>query len=300
MAKQQNAKKSTPNDVYTMVNEKIIDHLKKGIVPWRRPWTAGGVPTSFRTGNPFRGINVMLLAALGYERNLFLTENYLKEIGGAIRPGERAHAIVYWKTPKEGEETDDTESKLRSYLVYNVAQCASVSYEMTEFDGQMPIDLCEEIIDRMPHKPTIKHKEPKPFYDPTEDILNIPKKAAYEPGIEYYAVLLHQLVHSTGHHTRLNRMGLVQMPEFGCDPFTLEELIAEIATSYLLSYMGIQDSFVITPAYLQGWIERLGRDKYLIFNASTLAQKALDFIFDIREAENAATVPDDAEEVTAS
>ena len=31
-------------DVYEIVTEKIINLLEQGIVPWRRPWSATGLP----------------------------------------------------------------------------------------------------------------------------------------------------------------------------------------------------------------------------------------------------------------
>ena len=302
METQKNANnKTAQKDVHTIANDKIIEYLKKGIVPWRKNWTTAGVPTSLISRNPFRGINVMLLGVLGYERNLFLTEKQLKHIDGAVKAGERPNLAVYWNRPKDdGEATepggDRKESKLRYYHVYNISQCVGISWEMAESAELHPTEACAEILDRMPHKPVIKYKEATAYYDPIDDILNMPKKTSFKNEAYFFVALVHQIVHSTGHHTRLDRMGLVQMPEFGCEPFTLEELVAEIATNYLLSYVGIQTDFVPAPEYLQGWIEKLSADKYLIFTAATLAQKAVDFIFDINDAEDAELAREDVEE----
>src|ERR1700736_6038018 len=86
---------------FQLLNDKIIEQLKKGTVPWRKQWIHGGVPTNFLTRNPFRGINVMLLAMLGYERNFFITENQLAEIDGSIKPKEKPHMAVSWNNFKK-------------------------------------------------------------------------------------------------------------------------------------------------------------------------------------------------------
>jgi len=286
MATAMKEKSAAQKDVYTLINGKIIEQLQKGIVPWRTQWIKGGIPTNIYTRNVFRGLNAILLTMLGYGRNLFITEKQLKEYeGGAIKPGERPHMLASWNYKnEEGEATanDGNEKKERTgisyYSVYNIAQCVGVSYEMEAAVEIFPFTACEEMIANMPHPPMIKHKEPLPYYQPMDDLVNMPKKTSFKNEAEFFEKFIHQLVHSTGHHTRLNRIGLVQMPEFGCEPYTLEELVAEIATCSLLSHVGITSDFEPTSAYLLGWIDKFSKDKYMIFNAATLAQKAVDFI----------------------
>ncbi len=45
-------------DVYQIVTDKIVAMLEAGVVPWRRPWTSGGLPRNLVTKKPYRGINV--------------------------------------------------------------------------------------------------------------------------------------------------------------------------------------------------------------------------------------------------
>ncbi len=301
-AKKRNA---AQKDVYTFVNDRTIAQLETGNVPWRKQWTKGGIPTNLATRHPFRGLNVMLLAMLGYERNLFITERQLKKIDGAIKPEERPHMLVSWNVKtedgeeKNGETTDAREyTGPRYYYAYNISQCAGISREMVPDVELLPIATCEEIIESMPHPPLVKYKDPKPYYDPTTDTVNMPKKSTFASEADYCSALLHQLVHSTGHHTRLRRSGLIEMPELGCDPFTLEELVAEIATCHLQSYAGILSDFVPSPEYLHGWAEKFAQDKYLIFTAATLAQKAVDFILNMPEPDYAPEAVDEPASVT--
>jgi antirestriction protein ArdC len=146
-----------------------------------------------------------------------------------------------------------------------------------------PMKACEDILAGITHMPAIRNKESGVFYDPLEDFINIPKLKSYTNPVCYYADLFHQLAHSTGHHTRLDRMGLVQMSEYGCSRFTQEELVAEIVANYLENTAGIPSPFVPTPEYIDGWVEKFNTDKYFIFNSCRLAQKAIDFILNVTD-----------------
>src|SRR4051812_20549255 len=83
-------------DVYSIVNDRIIEHLEKGVIPWRQPWTKAGLPKNLISGKQYRGINVMLLASLHYFQNSFLTYRQVKELGGKIRQGEKSCPVIYW------------------------------------------------------------------------------------------------------------------------------------------------------------------------------------------------------------
>lgn len=49
-------------NVYEIVTQKIIDLLSAGVVPWRRPWTAKGLPMNYKSRKPYRGIKVWFLS----------------------------------------------------------------------------------------------------------------------------------------------------------------------------------------------------------------------------------------------
>jgi antirestriction protein ArdC len=57
-------------EVYQKITDRMIAALEKGTVPWRKPWTVagGGRPRSMSTGQPYRGINVLLLGTEAAER----------------------------------------------------------------------------------------------------------------------------------------------------------------------------------------------------------------------------------------
>ncbi len=296
--------KTPGNDVYSIVTGRIIEHLKKGTVPWRQPWTEAGIPRNLISQRPYRGINVMLLAMLGYEQNLFLTFKQVRDLGGSVKRGEHSHMVVYWnyveRHQAQVERNDGTPLEhmakkvpmLRYYAVFNVSQCDGLpgKYLLKEENTWAPFESCDEIIDKMPSKPKVTHKEQKAYYDPLKDIVNMPKYNTFARPEAYYATFFHELVHSTGHRSRLDRKDVLQMSEFGSESYSHEELVAEIGTCYLQSYVGITSEFEQSAAYIQSWLSKLKNDARFIFSASTQAQKATDFIL------NAQEVKEDAEQ----
>jgi len=283
-------------DVYEIVTENIIKQLEKGTVPWKKPWSEGGLPQNLVSRRHYRGINILLLGLLGYEHNLFLTYKQLRDLGGEAKQGEKPHFAVYWnyadskeKEPEaEGEEIVETSGKrkravLRYYSVLNIAQCSGIPDKwLPKEREERTIPSCEDIVRDMPHCPRIQFKQQKAYYNPLEDFVNMPKHKSFESDEAYYATLFHELMHSTGHHSRLNRKELLQMSEFGSDTYSLEELVAEIGTCYLLSFAGIQGQFQQSTGYIQGWLNKLRNDKRFILSAASQAQKAVDYILNIK------------------
>lgn len=277
-------------DVYAIVTEKIIEQLEKGTVPWHVPWHSAGIPCNLISRRPYRGMNLMLLACYGYEQNFFLTFSQLKELGGKVKKDERGHLVVFWKRPEksEGVEVKDENEKkavLRYYIVFNISQCENIPEDKlpsTPYRIPASISACEDIVSNMPKRPVVKFKEHRAYYDPLKDFINMPKQKSFESDEAYYSTLFHELVHSTGHHSRLDRKDLLQMAEFGSEAYSHEELVAEIATCYLQSYTGITSQFEQSAAYIQGWLWKLKNDKRFILSASTHAQKASDYILNVQ------------------
>ena len=279
----------TQRDVHQIISGRVIEFLEQGTVPWRIPWTQAGVPKNLITGRAYRGINTMLLASLGYERNLFVTSKQLKEINASIRPDEKPHLVTYWnysdrETAAKEEAGTKRQGMLRYYLVYNIAQCVGIPEELVKpvEPVNFPVLACEKIVEEMLQKPSIRHKDPEAYYDCLDDYVNMPKQKSYVNDEAYFSVLFHELAHSTGHHTRLDRMGLVQMSEYGGNEFSQEELIAEMATGYLHSLTGITGTYKHYTEHIEGWAGRMRCDKHLAINAATQAQRAVDFILNVQ------------------
>ena len=77
------------------------------------------------------------------------------------------------------------------------------------------------------------------------DRVNVPSIQQFENSEEFYCTLFHELCHSTGHATRLNRKGISGLTPFGTKQYSKEELVAEMGAAFLSSHAGI-DYEVIT------------------------------------------------------
>lgn len=270
--------------VYEQITERIIALLAQGTVPWHKPWKARtGLPRNLVTKKPYRGINVFLLLAMSYESPFWLTFRQALWLGGNVRKGEKSCPVVFWKeTTVEGKETDEPQKKrlLRFYHVFNTAQCDGLKNSVVPLET--PVTAAtkpDEIIAHMPQPPLIRHGMTRAHYSPCEDCVGMPVRERFAREEEYYSTLFHELVHATGHETRLKRATLTESAGFGSNLYCKEELIAEMGAAFLCGQAEIVERTIDnSAAYLNGWLEQLRNDKALIVQAAAQAQKAADFI----------------------
>ena len=62
-----------------------------------------------------------------------------------------------------------------------------------------------EYIDRTGVQMTRDHLSDEAYYSPTKDCIVIPKLEQFGNEAEYYSTAFHEMVHSAGHKTRLDR-----------------------------------------------------------------------------------------------
>jgi antirestriction protein ArdC len=107
----------------------------------------------------------------------------------------------------------------------------------------------------------------------------MPPREQFIGAEEYYSTLFHELIHSTGHESRLNRAEIAKPSGFGSDPYAREELVAEMGATFLCGRARIeQETLANSAAYIQNWIGKLRSDPKLVVLAAASAQKATDFI----------------------
>ena len=283
---------STRTDVYVQVTSRIIELLEHGTIPWRKPWQPNGMPKNLISQRPYTGINVMLLTSLDFTHNLFLTWHQLQQIGGHVKRGERGAFVVFQsKTEKEveegGERRIERRSILKHYHVFNVEQCNNIPQKYLEYT-KIPVEIinksCEQIIQQMPLCPTIYYRGHEAYYYPKDDYINMPKLEYFDSTSSYYEVIMHELIHSTGALKRLGRKSVYENPYFGSEEYSMEELIAEIGSCYLTSIGGVGIGHLEnSAAYIQSWLNVLKNDKRFIIQATSKAQRAVDYILNTKD-----------------
>lgn len=284
-------------DVYSIITDRVIALMEQGTIPWRKPWRGGaaGIPQNAVSQKPYRGVNIFMLAVtsemMGFQSRYWLTYKQAQQLGGNVRQGEKSTPVIFWKW-LDVEDTDDAGQKqareipmLRYYSVFNADQCEGLSIpaeaqntgDTLDFE---PIGACENILDHMPNKPEIVHSpQARAYYRPSADQVHIPPKHTFISEQEYYSTLFHELVHSTGHESRLNRRKDAKNAAFGSNDYSKEELVAEMGAAFLCGYAEIETATIEnSAAYIRGWLSQLRSDKRLVVTAAAQAQKAADYI----------------------
>lgn len=278
-------------DIYQVVTNQIIQLLERGTIPWKQQWHKMGPPMNAVTKRPYRGINFLFLSCMSYEDPRYMTFKQISEHGGMVKRGEVSHLVVYWQLKTRETETEDEETApikpkflLRYYKVFNVSQCVNLPSSISSkslYDNDrtlLPQPTCEAIVLGMQKPPKIVHKDSQAYYNPTADIVNMPKIKRFASDAGYFSTLFHELIHSTGHASRVGRE-LTTWDHMRSDSYSLEELIAEIGACFLNAHAGIAtEQLENNAAYISGWLSRLKNDKKFVMQASAKAQEAADYI----------------------
>lgn len=280
-------------DVYQIITDRIIRLLESGTVPWHQPWSIiKQWPQNLISRRPYRGINVFLLSAAGYAAPYWLTFRQVQLLGGRVKKGEQAFPVVFWKIFREEGEGENLRRIpfLRYYNVFNAAQCEGISVPpqpaIANPDFQ-PITECERVVSDMPKRPVIQHDADRACYHPKLDIVSLPEATLFRSAEHYYSTLFHELIHSTGHVSRLNRKEVAEPNRFGSDPYSREELVAEMGAAFLCGHCEIENATIDQSAgYIEHWLGRLKEDRKLVVHAAAQAQKACDFILDVQHGED--------------
>lgn len=280
------------NKVYEIITQKITEKLDAGISPWKQPWRSEvSAPMNAISRKPYRGVNVLLLGMQLHANPYWLTFRQAQQLGGSVRKGESSTPIVFFKQLEvDGRESDSDDTTtipiLRYYHVFNVEQCDIPEENKPPWSSSIdpihhdPIRSCENIVESYSSRPTITSINPnRAFYRPSEDVVNVPPMSRFTDVHEYYSTLFHELVHSTGHETRLKRKEVVESHRFGTIPYAREELVAEIGAAFLCATAGIENTTLDnSAAYLKGWSEKLRNNPRWLVTAAGQAQKATDLI----------------------
>lgn len=264
-------------EVYSAVTKKILDELDKGVVPWIKPWSELQ-SCNLVSGRPYTGINRWLLSS----KTHWATFNQIKELGGKVKPGSRSSIAVFWKPYEDAAGNDRL--VCRYYHLFSLDQTEGIPEnkipKLMKFNKDQN---AENVIKGYNNSPQVILDSNDAYYLPDDDVIHMPVPTLFQNPNKYYITLFHEMIHSTGHKSRLDRN---LDPDKSSDKYQTEELIAEIGACYLASYCGIESEIEQSAAYIDHWRNRLAGDKHLIMTASGKAQKAVDHILGVKECES--------------
>lgn len=280
--------------IYESVTRTIIDALQNGVVPWKKPWhQLQSVPVNAITNRPYRGVNTFLLSINSYTDHRWLTVKQANERGGAVRPGEKATTVVFWKRWKPDVPEDQQEHGLtrevpllRYFRVFNAEQCVGLGLpdllQSADSQPHVRIERAELLVKHMPNPPSIGEGGSAAWYRPSDDHVQVPELSQFESADAFYATLFHELGHATGHEKRLNRSGVTGKILFGSGEYSKEELVAELTSAFCCATATLDDRLIEGAAsYIDGWLGVLKSDPKAVIIAAAQAQRAADLIRDV-------------------
>jgi antirestriction protein ArdC len=279
------------SQIYAAITEKIIANLETA-GSWMKLWQVPS-PVSM-IGHYYRGINRLVLSSDPYKSRVYGTFQQIRSNGGQVRKGEKSTIVVFWKTGLEQDEATGNTKKtflLRFYHVFNS--------EQADFDeqGQQKIAQLQNLVDEKVNdeymeaesiiegyagRPEIIYsdKDDNAFYAPVADMISVPNRKYFTNSSAFYRVLYHELGHSTVHPKRLNRYDGMSN-SFGDIPYSKEELVAELCSSFLSGIAHLDPDIRNSAAYIRGWASALRDNQKWVMWAAARAEKAADHILGI-------------------
>lgn len=299
------------NEIRESITNRIIEALKQGKIPWRKPWSEVPdpvrLPTNYTTNRAFSGINVPLLWLAQHEKNFpisyWATFNQWKSVGASVKKGEKGTVILFYKAMKKAVKDDDGPERQETYFVarthhsFNIAQ---VEGSVTEQFKAKPhnegvetfpaVDRTE--FDRLVAAvgADIRYGFDRAAYvRPPADHIVMPDENQFVSFPTFAETLLHEMAHYSEGSEAEERTGWTGTYAEG-------ELRAEMASCFLMAALGIPGGDLTNhAAYVQSWLQALENDPKHIFKASAAASKAADYLLGfVRPKEGAAEAEEEA------
>lgn len=287
--------------LHIQVAEKLIEQLKAGTAPWQKPWSVDSLPEfelpyNTISGKRYRGINVFSLLNAGYEDPRWVTFKQAADNGWQVRRGEKASLVQFIKTnglvPKKDEQGKpvlDEKGKpvkvrvrfdrpiISTAWVFNARQVDGMRERKVPKLSELawdPLERAESLISAT--KADITHKAgDRAYYNSRLDHIVMPEKAQFGSPDKYYATILHELDHWTGHTSRLDRkLG----NGFGTEEYAREELRAEIASMIIGQELRIGHDPGQNAAYVDSWVSILEKTPFEIHAASADAERIFNYL----------------------
>lgn len=286
--------KYTNEDRIQMMADAVISALEKGTVPWRSGFEAMGMPRNVVTGHTYTGGNAMLLASTCAREGLspwFTTYKGAEQLGGHVVAGRKSFATLFnFRKVKSKQMDEDGKHKvfpvMRTFTVFHVDDLELPKWEPpVKLRQHQDHEVAEQVIADYYNRAGLKADDDRqtdqPGYAPLSDRIMMPAKGQYRSIEEYYATKFHELIHSTGHKSRLNRIGITERVDRKSKVYAQEELIAEMGAGFLRMMVGLNSPEVDDNyfAYLQSWWKPLSNDPKAIHDAAKKAYEAAAYVF---------------------
>ena len=274
---------------------------------WQKCWQGkSDMAKSGATGKYYNGLNSILLtftqSIQGYDDNRWYTFLEAKKQNASIKKGEKGSPAFFYKEYDKKTKSDFTNETVKDmtreerikymqenvvpvlnrFIVFNACQIDGIEKEehkalMTEEQQRAnTIMQAEHIIENQPCQ--IIYGGNRDYYSPSQDNIHLPDVLDFKDMQNYYATALHEIAHSTGHSSRLNRFG---NGETSTSDYAMEELRAEMASVFVQNDLNIKiegEHFNNHLAYVQAWAKRVKENPQAFVDAIKSATSIADYI----------------------
>lgn len=294
-----NLNKISAKEYLTTIRDNLVEQLQNNPNKWHNSFINKNMPTNAVTGKHYNSTNFFNLNWVANSNNFAqnLWASYLDwhKIGAKIIKGEthKAKVLYYGTFKKENEKTnkEDVIPFLKATPVFNIAQ-VDLSECKIKFDNSDNVNKVISIqeIDNFVNDTgvEIKHSnDGRCYYAKTTDYIHMTNKENFiktsygDETSNYYSVLFHELIHSTGHNQRLDRFkdNDKKFKDNAQQSYAFEELIAECGAIMLCQKFNLEKTIRVDHAlYIKSWIQALKNDVKFLTSSLTRAYKATDYL----------------------
>lgn len=242
--------------------DKFIHLLETEKLEWTQGWQSGNPTPPFNAvnENQYKGINRFTLTLTsmieGYDDPRWVTMNQIQDKKETYHKGEKWHLkagshgtkVEYWypydhenhkpltwdqykQEIKNGRERNEFLIYPKYFTVFNASQIEGISPINNEYKNtDVHVDNLIEKLSNSMNVPIHFDGNSSAFYRPSTDDIHLPRPESFYSSAEFNGTALHELAHSTGHPTRLDR-DIKNL--FGSENYAFEELVAEMTSCFM-------------------------------------------------------------------
>jgi antirestriction protein ArdC len=272
---------------FERVVEDLLKLMKRGVAPWRVPWSAEMLPRNAVTRRRYSGSNVgwLILRQLSqdYPTSLWMTALQVEKVGGHLKDGESPAVIIYFG----GGPYNPV---VKCHEVYNLAQidlpdgAISMPKPRVRASPTSKSLAAAFLINSQMKGTTVEYdQEDRAYYLPSQDAIHMPPRSLFPSDADFYATVFHELCHSTGIASRIGRYGMGDKRMTSEHSYSLEELVAEFGSCFLSLRAGLPIRRESSAAYLKFWASRIQNDPAALFYGVMEGSKAASSVLEIWE-----------------
>ena len=289
--------------------EAFANVLEEKGLEWRKEWagTGGGAPHNGITKACYRGSNAFWLSLVsmmkGYRDPRWVTMVQIMDKDSKYHPKEKWHLkagskatyVEYWypfdlkdkkaltweqykQEIQNGRREDEFKLSTKYTAVFNAADVEGMPEISIPENEDVQMDEMVRKLSEGMGVPILLDGGDRAYYSPHQDKIHLPSPGSFENEYAFNSTALHELSHSTGHPTRLNRP---QSGMFGTSQYAYEELVAEMCSCFMgfdLQAQASSSHIDNHKAYVQSWIQAIREKPETLIKAIKDAQSAASYM----------------------